>query len=281
MMRLILMGDLHYPYLEQSNDQLLEARERFYSQFLQKFLEIEADWHISLGDLTNQGVAEEIEYVFSHISESNRSFRHVLGNHDTYSLPKDQILAITGQPRYNAIETEEALLVFLDTTKEMDWEHWGGDMDAKQLEWLEKQVRRSGSKPLLIFGHHPVYNTTTRSEGENLSIDPYIDMRFILEQKEGLGLYFNGHNHVHSIVQQDQWHFIQTAACLDQPCFRLVEIDAEEVRIQLIPVVDRDILNSAPAIYEEMPYFRHTPDAQGEETDRSYTISFPSKMYSK
>lgn len=75
MMRLILMGDLHYPYLEQSNDQLLEARERFYSQFLQKFLEIEADWHISLGDLTNQGVAEEIEYVFSHISESNRSFR--------------------------------------------------------------------------------------------------------------------------------------------------------------------------------------------------------------
>lgn len=281
MLRMVLMGDLHYPSMENPSEEFLEMRERFYTRFLQRFLEVEADYHISLGDLTNQGVAEELEYVFSHINESNRSFHHVLGNHDTYSLPKDQILTITGQPRYNAIETEEALLVFLDTTKEMNWEHWGGDMDARQLEWLENQVRRSGSKPLFIFGHHPVYNTTTRSQMEKLSIDPYIDMRFILGQKEELGLYFNGHNHVHSIVHQDQWHYIQTAACLDQPCFRLVEIDEREVRIQLIPVEDTDVLNSAQVIHDEMPYFRHTPDAQGKETDRSYTIALPSKIFSK
>lgn len=273
MLRLLLIGDLHYPYVENPSAELIQAREAFYSRFLQRFLELEADWHISLGDLTNLGRPDELEYVFDHIFQSDRFFRHVLGNHDAYSLPKEQILAITGQQRYNAIETEEAYLVFLDTTKEMDHDDWGGELDEEQLAWLEKQVALSGEKPLLLFGHHPVYQTTARSHLDKLSIHPDIDVSSILAKKKGTGFYFCGHNHVHSIVQKDQWHYIQTAACLDQPGFRLVEVDENQIKVSFISMDDESILQQAPTIYNEMKHFTHTPDAQGKLSDREYIFT--------
>lgn len=272
MLKLALIGDLHFPFVEEPSEQFIEARKRFFDGFLQQFLSVEADWHISLGDLTNLGRQDELEYVFGLIKQSSkRSFCHVLGNHDTYSMPKKEILAITGQPRYQAIDREEAVLLFLDTTKEMDYEIWGGEMETEQLEWLEEQILRSGSKPVLVFAHHPVYNTTSRSRLENLSIDPAIDVFSILQKKEGLGFYFCGHNHVHSIVQQEQWHFIQTAACLDQPGFRLVEVDEQGINIKMIDVDDEQLTQHAPAVYGEMNHFRYTPDAQGEKKDQEYS----------
>ncbi len=274
-MKLLLMGDLHYPYLEQVNQETLEAREAFFSGFLKEFLEAEADYHISLGDLTNQGHSEELEYVYSHIKQSPRSFIHVLGNHDVYLQPKNSVFQITGQQRYHSIDTDRALLVFLDTTKEMNWEDWGGEIDAEQLEWLEEQVVKSGDKPIMVFGHHPVYDTTTRSHMDKLSIHPDIDMRAILQKKNGMGFYFNGHNHVHSIVQEGQWHFIQTAACLDHPCFRLVEIDEDQLKIKLIHVEDEKILQNAPKVHTQMPYYRYSEGCLGSSTDWDYTISLP------
>ncbi|WP_094547947.1 hypothetical protein [Petroclostridium xylanilyticum] len=53
-MRLALMGDLHYPHIERGNQKLFETRERFYEGYLKKFLEIDADWYISLENLTHK-----------------------------------------------------------------------------------------------------------------------------------------------------------------------------------------------------------------------------------
>ncbi|WP_171651906.1 metallophosphoesterase family protein [Paenibacillus foliorum] len=127
----------------------------------------------------------------------------MLGNHDAYLLPKAEIMALTGQQRYHAIENEEAMLIFLDTSKEMNRSDWGGEMDAERLEWLKAQLDKSGNKPVFIFAHHPVYDTTTHSTMEKMSIDPQIDMLDVLNRKEGHGFYFCGHNHMNSIVQKD------------------------------------------------------------------------------
>ena len=272
MMRLVLMGDLHYHEIDKSVPGLPEARTAFYHTLLGRFLDMDADLHISLGDLTNFGSSLELEEVYGLLQREDRNFIHVLGNHDLYWQTRREVLEITGQQRYHAIDTETAMLVFLDTAKELDFDDWGGWLDDEQLQWLESKVEASGTKPLLVFGHHPVYNTTARSEREKGSIHPSIDMWRILNRKKGVGVYFNGHTHVDSIVAQNNWTFVQLSACLDQHGFRIVEFADEAITISAVDITDADVLENAPLLHQHMVHFSHNPDARGTDADRELVI---------
>ncbi|MDQ0116176.1 metallophosphoesterase family protein [Paenibacillus harenae] len=272
-MKLVLMGDLHYHEIDKSIPGLQEARTAFYHTFLGRFLEMDAELHISLGDLTNFGSTLELEEVYELLRHEDRNFIHVLGNHDLYWQTRREVLEITGQQRYHAIDAEAAMLVFLDTAKEMDFEDWGGWLDDEQLHWLEEMVEASGTKPLLVFGHHPVYNTTARSEREKGSIHPSIDMWRILNRKKGIGVYFNGHTHVDSIVAQNNWTFVQLSACLDQHGFRIVELTEEEIRISAVDITDADVLENAPMLHQHMVHFTPNPNARGTDADRELVVS--------
>lgn len=271
-MRLVLMGDLHYHEIDETIPGWLEARNDFYRTFLERFLELEADAHISLGDLTNYGASAELLEVYEIIRQHDRTFYHALGNHDLYAQTRMEVLHITGQARYHAVVTDRAVLAFLDTAKEMDFEDWGGWVDAEQLQWFEEVVKASGTKPLLVFAHHPVYNTTTHSDKEKGSIHPSIDMWNILNQKEGVGIYFNGHTHVDSIVKQNNWTFVQLSACLDQHGLRIVDLEQEEIRISAIDITDATIVENVETLYNNMKHFRHNPNARGKESDRECIV---------
>ncbi|XEC92926.1 metallophosphoesterase [Paenibacillus tarimensis] len=271
-MKLVLMGDLHYHEVDETVPGWQEASHAFYQALLERYLDIEADAHISLGDLTNYGTTAELHQVYEMLRRTGRTFYHVLGNHDLYAQPRDEVLRITGQARYHSIETERAVFAFLDTAKEMDLEDWGGWLDEEQLLWLENVVNRSGTKPLLVFAHHPVYMTTKRSDRDKGSIHSDIDMWRILKRKEGMGVYFNGHTHVDSIVRQHNWTFVQLSACLDQHAFRLVEIGREEILISAIDVADKDMENNASVLHKNMKHFSHNPEARGGIYDRECTV---------
>ncbi len=165
------------------------------------------------------------------------------------------------------------MIVFLDTAKEMDVNDWGGWVDDEQLQWFEEMVKASGTKPLLVFGHHPVYQTTARSERDKGSIHPDIEMWRVLRQKKGTGIYFNGHTHVDSIVEQNNWTFIQLSACLDQHGFRIVEIADKEIRISAVDIDEAILTDHAPILHLHMSHFRHNPDARGEVRDRESIVS--------
>ncbi|WP_036717513.1 metallophosphoesterase family protein [Paenibacillus harenae] len=271
-MRLVLMGDLHYHEIDESVPGLREAHTAFYETFLGQFLDVEADYHISLGDLTNYGFPVEMQGVYDIILRKEREFIHVLGNHDLYGQTKKDVLEMTGQKDYYAIDRGDVLMAFLNTAKEMDFEDWGGWIDNDQLRWFEETVKASGTKPLLVFAHHPVYNTTARSERDKCSIHPDIDMWSILSQKKGLGLFFNGHTHVDSIVSRHNWTFVQLSACLDQHGFRIVDVTEEEIRISAVDITDADVVDHAPLLHRHMKHFRHNPDARGQETDRGLIV---------
>ncbi|UUZ92576.1 metallophosphoesterase [Paenibacillus sp. P25] len=266
MLRLALMGDLHY--FGEENVELQQAKERFYERYLLQFLELEADLHISLGDLTHMGLAEEFESMYRLIRRSGKPFRHVLGNHDAYELPKAEVESLIAQPLNDVLETPEALLIFLDSTREMRPDDWSGYLTGKQLEWLQAHLQVSPEKPVMVFAHHPVYGTTTMSNDEKMHIDPSIDIRSILRSRAGGGFYFNGHNHIHSIVREEGWHFIQTAASLCHPSFRIVEIDGSEVRSSVVTAADPEILESARILFDKLPRYHRAPNAQGEAADR-------------
>jgi Icc protein len=273
MMRLVLLGDLHYHEIDHSIPGLLEARTVFYHTMLENFMNMEADLHISLGDLTNFGSALELQEVYELVRRKDKTFIHVLGNHDLYTQTRREVLEITGQQRYHAIDTETAMLVFLDTTKEMDIEDWGGWMEDEQLQWFSDMVDVSGSKPMLVFGHHPVYNTTARSETEKGSIHPSIDMWHILNRKKGIGVYFNGHTHVDSIVAQNNWTFVQLSSSLDEHGFRIVECEEQQIRISAVDIADVDVAKHAALLHQHMSRYKPNPHARGVDSDREVVVS--------
>lgn len=271
-MKIAMIGDLHYPSIDETIPGLKEARSTFYERFIDQFLGTDADFYVSIGDLTNYGLESELKEVYGLINQKNRTFYHALGNHDVYAMTKKEVLSITGQAQYHSFETEKAVFAFLDTAKEMDYDDWGGWVDNEQLSWLEEVVRSSGNKPLLVFAHHPVYNTTTRSNMDKGSIHPDIDMWSILDQKEGIGLYFNGHTHVDSIVKQKNWTFVQKSACLDQHALRLIEIGENEITVNAIDFDDAAIAQSAPIIYDNINHFAPTEIARGTDEHRNCHI---------
>ncbi|TDG00127.1 metallophosphoesterase family protein [Paenibacillus piri] len=266
-MKLVLLGDFHYSRMKNGAAEVKEAGEHAYSAILDSFLSTDGQFHISLGDLTNEGVPEEFRYVLGRIGDSGRDFIHVLGNHDTNSIPKADIRAITGQQRYRAIDTEEAVLLILDSTKEQSPNDWGGEIDSEQTEWLRVQLEQAGEKPVLIFAHHPVYDTTALSIYDMLSIHPEHPIKGLLQQKKGPGFYFCGHNHVNSIIRQQNWHFIQTAACLDVPAIRTVELKDGQFRTELVMIDQPDLTDRIANFQMSMDGFSPASDARGEEAD--------------
>lgn len=272
-MKLVLMGDLHYHAIDDTIPGWLSARNDFYQTFIDRFMEQEADAYISLGDLTNYGHASEMQEVYAMLRRHGKPFYHALGNHDLYAQTRREVLEQTGQARYHAITSEQAVLVFLDTAKEMDFEDWGGMVDEEQLRWFEAVVKASGSKPMLVFAHHPVHMTTARSDKEKGSIHPDVDMWRILSQKEGVGLYFNGHTHIDSIVKQHNWTFVQLSACLDEQGLRTVEIGPEDIRINAIDLADDIFAATRETLYTHMNHFRPNPDARGIDSDRECVVS--------
>lgn len=272
-MRLILMGDLHYHQADEAEPEWLEARDEFYRILLDRFMKLEGDAHIALGDLTNYGRTEELNEVYRLLARDNRSFYHVLGNHDLYAQPRKQVLQLTGQARYRTLEMEEAVLVILDTAREMDHEDWSGHVDERQLSWLADVIDASGDKPVLVFAHHPIYDTTARSTIEKSSVHKDVPIWPVLQRKKGTGVYFNGHTHVDSIASRENWTFVQLSACLDQHAFRVVEVDGAEIRISPVEVDVPELKHHTPVIYRHMEHFRPTPEARGEDQDRETVIS--------
>ncbi|WP_400195417.1 metallophosphoesterase family protein [Lysinibacillus telephonicus] len=225
-----------------------------------------------MGDLTNYGVEDELKEIYDIIHKFNKPFIHVIGNHDCYGLPKNEMLKITKQKRYHAIHNEDASLIFLDTAKDQDFEDWGGTLEETQLQWLDKQLELAKTNPVLVFAHHPVYETTSNSEKKGLSVDPNIPLKDILNKKQGVNIYINGHNHYNSIVQQGNWTYVQLSAVMDEIGARIIEISEQQIEIKEITLSNEILKSAANKVGTAIDHFELSPHQIGVEKDRNVTL---------
>ena len=158
MLTIAMTGDLHYPLLPADDEELNAARDAFFEGFFNEFLNTKADVHLSLVDTTHRGLLEEYAAVQRYVERAPVHFRHLFGNHDVMSLPKQTLLQSVRAEQCGRMEADEAMLLFLDTTKELELSGWG--LDSQQWHWLEEQIERCRDKPLLVYTHHPVPGTT-------------------------------------------------------------------------------------------------------------------------
>ncbi|MEF2246053.1 metallophosphoesterase family protein [Paenibacillus sp. IITD108] len=260
MLRIALMGDLHYPIIASNSkkrEMLQNAKTNFFKAYFDHFFEVAADLYLSIGDLTHNGNSEEFTEVYDLIQQYNKPFRQVLGNHDVLGISKHAIYTYTLAPHYDLISTPEASLILLDTTKE--YELFSSGLDDAQWQWLDKNIESSSNKPLLVFAHHPVAGTTFDSPASDRQFEAYQDIRPLLKKREGEAVYFNGHTHSHAIVKQSNWHYVQTAAVLCDLSFRIIEIDQQTIHIKTVTLNDNLLEKNRAILYELLPDF-HQPD---------------------
>lgn len=269
-MKIVVFGDLHYPTLKDSYPDIKEVRDSFFRTFLSHIFSVEADLYVSVGDLTNFGLEDEVTEIFQLIHEMDKPFIHVIGNHDAYGLPKNKLLELTSQERYQSIEHDHAKLIFLDTAKEQDFNHWGGTVDEEQLHWLTEQLKTD--KPAIVFAHHPVYNTTQNSEKDCLSVDPNIPLQQILNSKSGINLYVNGHNHYNSIHEDSHWTYLQIAAVLDEIGARLIEVNDEQITVSELSFYSEELRHHANIIGDSIDHFQLSPQQLATEQERNLVV---------
>lgn len=274
-MKIAVIGDLHYPTLKDGCAFIEESRQVFYEQFLERFFAVPADLYVSIGDLTNFGRTDELEEIYAIIRKHEKPFKHVLGNHDLYAMSRSEVLSISKQERFHTISTDTAVLAFLDTAREQDYEDWGGTMDATQQYWLEAVVEESQHRPLIVFGHHPVFSTTLHSDKEKRCIHPDIPIWDILSQKHGSGLYVNGHNHANSLAARNDWTFLQIAAVLDEQAIRLINITDSFIAIDSVVIDDRELKFYAEEIGNSIKHFTLKRNPVGAAADFKYMIPLP------
>lgn len=232
-----VMGDLHY------DATLNESSKKIYAKILDNFFSLDTDYHVSLGDLTQNGAKEEIEDINRMVDDQNLD--RVLGNQDLLTYPKSDVLSLMNDARYKKIELDDAQLLFIDTTNEQCPEDPSGCMDDIQLNWLEHELMGSSGKPAIIFAHHPMQHTTKGSDHQCRSIKGTDALQSILKNKNDPVFFFSGHNNKHSIVQEGSMACVQTAAVLSHPSYRMITIDSNQIYVKTVPITNKTVLEYA------------------------------------
>lgn len=284
-MKIAIMGDLHYPSIhgvqfpdwygreiKALDEDIINKRDAFFAYYLEQFFSQEVDLYVSLGDLTHFGMKDEFEEVYELIHQYNKPLYLPLGNHDLYSMTRKEIAAYTKMEDNFSIEKEEAIFVFLETARELDYKNHDGWLNDKQLKWLEDILENSGEKMVVIFAHHPIYDTTARSDVHMLSIHPSIDLWSVLKKKKGKGILINGHTHTDSIVSKGNWDFVQASAVLDDQSVRILEIENSEWSITAKDVSNSESIKQGATIGEVLDIFRPFPEGRGTTLNRNKSL---------
>jgi 3',5'-cyclic AMP phosphodiesterase CpdA len=177
---------------------------------------------IMLGDNMYGGESErdfqnKFEKPYEALLSTGIKFYASLGNHD---VPERQIsykpFNMGGQ-RYYTFKPKNGIRFFaLDSNY----------VDKKQLDWLETELKNSGSEWKICFFHHPLY-----SSGEKHG--PSLELRKVLEPlliKHGVDVVFAGHEHFYERIKPQngiQYFILGNSAKLRKDGIAASEITAK------------------------------------------------------
>lgn len=274
-MKFRVFGDLHYSWNYKNHDKFDEKREKFFNHYFQTLFSQEADAYVSIGDLTNTGHPEEFKGVLDliHKYDQTKAFQFTIGNHDSYIASKEEIQSSVRQDLYRLEDHGKISVIYLDTVRQQHVFDWSGIMNQDQLNWLDEALQARPDQTIIIFAHHPVYNTTILSEGDKNSIIPESPIMDILAKHKKTAFYICGHVHADSIVQIDNWTFVQIAAVLDQANIREIELTDHSFSINT-QVIEEDFRQTAAWLGSRMELFVLEDTGYQGEDNRNIEMSF-------
>jgi 3',5'-cyclic-AMP phosphodiesterase len=144
---------------------------------------------VAKGDLTTRGTKDEYgQFLDYYGSAFGERLHHVRGNHDGYygeDFASDAPLEVT---------LPGVILAIIDTVIPRGTP---GQVNAEQLEWLDELGARA-DRPVLVFGHHHVWQPGSRSRPETyfgINCDDSEKLVEVFARRRRLAGYFAGHTH--------------------------------------------------------------------------------------
>jgi predicted phosphodiesterase len=226
-----MISDVHYANRE-------PAGTRFYNQSLVKVQEAidrmnqeKLDFMIELGDFKDQDAVPNEANTLKYLIEIESVFHkfkgptyHVLGNHDTDGISKQQFLERienTGIPKtesYYSFSLKGIHFVVLDGDFTKDgkaYDHGNFSWDdsfipESQINWLKADLKES-SLPVVVFVHQMLGNW----RDPKLEIQNAAAVRQILEQSGKVLCVFQGHVHEESYQLINGIHYYSVDAVVD------------------------------------------------------------------
>ncbi len=141
------------------------------------------------GDLTSNGTVDEFEDFLSFYEPAfGATLHYVRGNHDSYHG------ATFASEAPQSIELPGVTLAVLDTAMP---NHFAGHVGSQTLSWL-RDLATSTTNPVLVFGHHHVWNPESKQRPQGyFGINPDDSERLVevFAAHRNLCGYFAGHTH--------------------------------------------------------------------------------------
>jgi hypothetical protein len=139
---------------------------------------------------------KKFEKPFGPLLDAGVKFYASLGNHDEPTQANYKLFNMNGK-RYYSFRPKAGVRFFaLDSTY----------MDQRQMEWLENELKSSGSEWKICFFHHPIYSSGKR-HGPSKDLRALIEPLFV---KYNVSLVLMGHEHFYERIkpQRGIYYFI-------------------------------------------------------------------------
>lgn len=191
-----------------------------------------------LGSQKDRDLVGKFDVPYRPLLEAGVTFHASIGNHDDPRTLHYRPLNMNGRRYYSFVKGRVRFFV-LDSN----------EMDARQLQWFETELRSSRDEWKIAYFHHPLYSNGRRHGAS-------IDLRVLLEPlllAHGVSVVFSGHDHLYERLtpQNGIQYFVSgaggklrkgglrrtasTAAGFDADCsFMVVEIAGPDMFFEAI-----------------------------------------------
>ena len=181
----------------------------------------------------------KFEIPYKPILDAGVKFYAALGNHDSPNQRLYKPFNMNGQ-RFYTFKPKDGIRFFaLDSNY----------MDPEQLQWLEQELKASGSDWKIAFFHHPMYSSAGR-HGSDTALKDQLEPLFV---KYSVDLVLTGHDHVYERTKPQkgiQYFVVGNSAKLRKGDlenigitakgfdtgygFMLAEIDGDQIHFQVV-----------------------------------------------
>jgi predicted phosphodiesterase len=171
--------------------------------------DLDPDAVVIKGDLTDRGTRQQYDAFLRTYGALGDRLHWVRGNHDAIEDPE---LGVQDAPY--AVELPGVTLAVLDTTVPG---LVGGALSAAQVEWLDA-LALSATVPVLVFGHHPVWNLDTKRVVDPdyvIARDDTVRLLDVMKQREHIVGYFAGHTHTNRVRRFER---ARNVPCVEVAC---------------------------------------------------------------
>jgi 3',5'-cyclic AMP phosphodiesterase CpdA len=140
------------------------------------------------GGETPSDFRKKFEKPYQGLLAAGVKFYATLGNHDEPPRQIDYKPFNMGGKRYYSFKPKADIRFFsLDSNY----------MDPEQLEWLERELKASGSDWKIVFFHHPIYSSGEK-HGSNLELRKVLEPVMI---RNGVDVVLAGHEHFYERIK--------------------------------------------------------------------------------